>query len=103
MRGRTLSNAYVILDEAQNTTPVQMKMALTRIGENSRMVITGDVTQVDLPGGQRSGLTDAIETLAGVKGIEFVRLTQADVVRHELVTRIIQAYDERDRKQDDTK
>jgi len=103
MRGRTLSNAYVILDEAQNTTPVQMKMALTRIGENSRMVITGDVTQVDLPGGQRSGLTDAIETLAGVKGIEFVRLTQADVVRHELVTRIIQAYDERDRKQDDAK
>jgi len=103
MRGRTLSNAYVILDEAQNTTPVQMKMALTRIGENSRMVITGDVSQVDLPGGQRSGLTDAIETLAGVKGIEFVRLTQADVVRHELVTRIIQAYDERDRKQDDAK
>jgi len=103
MRGRTLSNAYVILDEAQNTTPVQMKMALTRIGENSRMVITGDVTQVDLPGGQRSGLTDALETLAGVKGIEFVRLTQADVVRHELVTRIIQAYDERDRKQDDAK
>lgn len=93
MRGRTLSNAYVILDEAQNTTPVQMKMALTRIGENSRMVITGDLTQVDLPGGQRSGLADALETLAGVKGIEFVHFTQADVVRHELVTRIIQAYD----------
>lgn len=103
MRGRTLSNAYVILDEAQNTTPVQMKMALTRIGENSRMVITGDVTQVDLPGGQRSGLADALETLAGVKGIEFVQLTQADVVRHELVTRIIQAYDHRDRKQDEPK
>jgi phosphate starvation-inducible PhoH-like protein len=99
MRGRTLSNAYVILDEAQNTTPVQMKMALTRIGEKSRMVITGDVTQVDLPGGQRSGLTDALETLAGVKGIEFVHFTQADVVRHELVTRIIQAYDSRDSKQ----
>lgn len=96
MRGRTLSNAYVILDEAQNTTPVQMKMALTRIGENSRMVITGDVTQVDLPNGQRSGLTDALETLAGVKGIEFVHFTQADVVRHELVTRIIQAYEHRD-------
>lgn len=93
MRGRTLSNAYVILDEAQNTTPVQMKMALTRIGEDSRMVITGDLTQVDLPGGQRSGLADALETLAGVKGVEFVRFTQADVVRHELVTRIIQAYD----------
>ena len=93
MRGRTLSKAYVILDEAQNTTPVQMKMALTRIGENSRMVITGDLTQVDLPGGQRSGLADALETLAGVKGVEFVHFTQADVVRHELVTRIIQAYD----------
>jgi phosphate starvation-inducible PhoH-like protein len=98
MRGRTLSNAYVILDEAQNTTPVQMKMALTRIGESSRMVITGDVTQVDLPGGQRSGLTDALETLGGVKGIEFVHFTQADVVRHELVTRIIQAYEQRDAK-----
>ena len=103
MRGRTLSNAYVILDEAQNTTPVQMKMALTRIGESSRMVITGDVTQVDLPGGQRSGLTDALETLDGVKGIEFVHFTQADVVRHELVTRIIQAYDQRDGKQGDAK
>jgi len=99
MRGRTLSNAYVILDEAQNTTPVQMKMALTRIGENSRMVITGDVTQVDLPGGQRSGLTDALETLSGVKGIEFVHFTQADVVRHELVTRIIQAYESKDAKE----
>jgi len=96
MRGRTLSNAFVILDEAQNTPPVQMKMALTRIGANSRMVITGDLTQVDLPGGQRSGLADAVETLAGVKGIEFVRFTQTDVVRHELVTRIIQAYDYRD-------
>jgi phosphate starvation-inducible PhoH-like protein len=95
MRGRTLSNAYVILDEAQNTTPVQMKMALTRIGENSRMLITGDLTQVDLPGGQRSGLADALETLGGVKGIEFVHFTQADVVRHELVTRIIQAYERR--------
>ncbi|MEN8195103.1 MAG: PhoH family protein [Pseudomonadota bacterium] len=103
MRGRTLSNAYVILDEAQNTTPVQMKMALTRIGENSRMVITGDVTQIDLPGGQRSGLADALETLDGVKGIEFVHFTQADVVRHELVTRIIQAYDQRDGKQGDAK
>jgi phosphate starvation-inducible PhoH-like protein len=97
MRGRTLSNAFVILDEAQNTTPVQMKMALTRIGENSRMVVTGDVTQVDLPSGLRSGLVDALETLSDVPGIEFVRFTQADVVRHELVTRIIQAYDERER------
>jgi len=97
MRGRTLSNAFVILDEAQNTTPVQMKMALTRMGENSRMVVTGDVTQIDLPGGLRSGLVDAIETLSGVPGIDFIRFTQADVVRHELVTRIIQAYDARQR------
>ena len=97
MRGRTLPNAFVILDEAQNTTPVQMKMALTRVGENSRMVVTGDVTQVDLPAGLRSGLVDAIETLSGVPGIDFVHFTQADVVRHELVTRIIQAYDERER------
>ena len=97
MRGRTLSNAFVILDEAQNTSPVQMKMALTRIGESSRMVVTGDVTQIDLPGGVRSGLVDAIETLSGVKGIDFIHFTQADVVRHELVTRIIQAYDEKER------
>lgn len=97
MRGRTLPNAFVILDEAQNTTPVQMKMALTRIGENSRMVVTGDVTQVDLPGGLRSGLVDAIDTLSGVPGIDFVHFTQDDVVRHELVTRIIQAYDEHER------
>ena len=98
MRGRTLSNALVILDEAQNTTTVQMKMALTRLGENSRMVVTGDVTQIDLPAGQRSGLTDAMETLADVPGIEFIQFTQADVVRHALVTRIIQAYDSGDRK-----
>ena len=97
MRGRTLSNAFVILDEAQNTTPVQMKMALTRMGENSRMVVTGDVTQIDLPGGLRSGLVDAIETLSGVPGIDFIRFTQTDVVRHELVTRIIQAYDDTER------
>jgi len=103
MRGRTLSDAFVILDEAQNTTPVQMKMALTRIGENSRMVITGDLTQVDLPGGQRSGLADALETLAGVKGIEFVEFTQSDVVRHQLVTRIIQAYGKRDEQKDGAK
>ncbi len=96
MRGRTLSNAYVILDEAQNTSPVQMKMALTRIGENSRMVVTGDLTQIDLPSGERSGLTDALETLADVPGIDFIRFTQADVVRHGLVTRIIEAYERKD-------
>jgi len=93
MRGRTLSNAFVILDEAQNTTAVQMKMFLTRLGENARMVITGDLSQVDLPRGIRSGLRDAMETLANVDGIGFVRFTSADVVRHPLVTRIVKAYD----------
>ena len=93
MRGRTLANAYIILDEAQNTTKVQMKMALTRMGENSRMVVTGDLTQIDLPAGQRSGLTDALETLSDVAGIDVVQFSRADVVRHELVTRIIQAYE----------
>jgi phosphate starvation-inducible PhoH-like protein len=97
MRGRTLANAFVILDEAQNTTPVQMKMFLTRLGENARMAVTGDLTQVDLPPGQRSGLRDAVDTLAGVDGIGFVTFTEADVVRHPLVGRIVRAYDERDR------
>jgi phosphate starvation-inducible PhoH-like protein len=95
MRGRTLSNAFVILDEAQNTTPVQMKMFLTRLGENARMAVTGDLTQVDLPPGQRSGLRDAVDTLADVPGIGFVTFTDADVVRHPLVGRIVRAYDER--------
>lgn len=103
MRGRTLSNAFVILDEAQNTTPVQMKMALTRIGENSRMVITGDLTQIDLPSGQPSGLTDALDTLAGVPGIDVVNFSKADVVRHELVTRIIEAYDRKATADNDEK
>jgi phosphate starvation-inducible PhoH-like protein len=98
MRGRTLSNAYVILDEAQNTTPVQMKMFLTRLGENARMAVTGDLSQVDLPSGARSGLKDALETLAGVDGIGVIEFTEADVVRHELVTRIVSAYDRRDRR-----
>ena len=92
MRGRTLSNAFVILDEAQNTTPTQMKMFLTRLGENSRMVITGDLSQVDLPPGTRPGLKDAVETLDGVPGIRFVRFSDADVVRPPLVARIIRAY-----------
>ena len=92
MRGRTLSNACVILDEAQNTTAVQMKMFLTRLGENSSMVITGDLSQVDLPHGVRSGLRDAMEILAGVKGVSFVTFTNADVVRHPLVGRIVRAY-----------
>ncbi len=93
MRGRTLSNAFVILDEAQNTTAVQMKMFLTRLGENARMVITGDLSQVDLPRGIRSGLRDAMETLKNVEGVSFVEFTSADVVRHPLVTRIVKAYD----------
>lgn len=93
MRGRTLSNAFVILDEAQNTTPTQMKMFLTRLGENSRMVITGDLSQVDLPPGIRPGLRDAVETLTGVPGIEFVHFSADDVVRPPLVARIVRAYD----------
>lgn len=93
MRGRTLSNSFIILDEAQNTTKEQMKMFLTRMGENSRIVVTGDVTQIDLPKNVKSGMIDAIDVLDGVEGIEIVKLTAKDVVRHELVTRIIQAYE----------
>jgi phosphate starvation-inducible PhoH-like protein len=96
MRGRTLANAYVIVDEAQNTTPVQMKMLLTRLGEHSRMAVTGDLSQIDLPPGARSGLKDAIETLHGVPGIAFTHFNAADVVRHPLVTRIVRAYDEKE-------
>lgn len=92
MRGRTLANAFVILDEAQNTTAVQMKMFLTRLGENSRMVISGDLSQVDLPRGTRSGLRDAWDVLTGVKGVRFVTFGEEDVVRHRLVTRIVHAY-----------
>jgi phosphate starvation-inducible PhoH-like protein len=96
MRGRTLSHSFVIVDEAQNTTPVQMKMLLTRLGDDSRMVITGDLTQIDLPHGVRSGLQDAVDVLDGVEGIRFVRFTDTDVVRHALVSRIVRAYDRRD-------
>jgi phosphate starvation-inducible PhoH-like protein len=94
MRGRTLAHAFVILDEAQNTSPVQMKMCLTRLGEGSRMVVTGDLSQIDLPGGTRSGLADAVDALAGVDGVAFIRFTKADMVRHPLVTRVVHAYDE---------
>ncbi len=97
MRGRTLAHAFVILDEAQNTTPVQMKMFLTRLGEGSRMVVTGDPTQVDLPPGARSGLADALEALRGVVEVGIVRFTEKDVVRHRLVARIVGAYEARDR------
>jgi phosphate starvation-inducible PhoH-like protein len=96
MRGRTLNDSFVILDEAQNTTPEQMKMFLTRLGFESKAVITGDITQVDLPEGRRSGLNDAVELLAKVDGIKFVYFTDADVVRHPLVQKIVRAYDERD-------
>ena len=93
MRGRTLANAAVILDEAQNTTAMQMKMFLTRLGENSRMIITGDPSQVDLPAGQTSGLTEAVRLLTDVEGIGHVTFTHEDVVRHELVARIVAAYE----------
>ena len=93
MRGRTLNNAFVILDEAQNTTPEQMKMFLTRIGFGARCVVTGDVSQIDLPKGTTSGLVDAERVLKRVKGLAFTRFTSADVVRHPLVARIVDAYD----------
>jgi phosphate starvation-inducible PhoH-like protein len=94
MRGRTLNEAFIILDEAQNTTVAQMKMFLTRMGENSKIVIGGDVTQVDLPRNTRSGLTDALTRLGHIQGVGVVNLTKADIVRHRLVQEIVQAYDE---------
>ena len=101
MRGRTLNNAFVILDEAQNTTPEQMKMFLTRIGFGAKAVVTGDVSQIDLPKSQLSGLIDAERVLRRVKGIAITRLTSADVVRHPLVARIVDAYDMRRGERDD--
>ena len=97
MRGRTLENAYIILDEAQNTTPEQMKMFLTRFGLGSKIVVTGDITQVDLPSGKQSGLKEVRKILRGISGIEFIEFSQDDVVRHRLVQRIIEAYDHHDR------
>lgn len=94
MRGRTLNHAFIILDEAQNTTPEQMKMFLTRIGFGSKAVVTGDTSQVDLPRGHKSGLVEAQQVLGGVRGIALTRFTSADVVRHPLVARIVEAYDE---------
>ena len=93
MRGRTLARCAIILDEAQNTTPVQMKMFLTRLGENSRMIVTGDPTQIDLPSHTRSGLVEALRILDGVPGVVTVRFNEADVVRHPLVAEIVKAYD----------
>jgi phosphate starvation-inducible PhoH-like protein len=101
MRGRTLNDSFVILDEAQNTTPEQMKMFLTRLGFGSRMVVTGDITQVDLPREQRSGLVVVGEVLDAIEGIEFVRFGGEDVVRHKLVQRIVEAYDEHGRRTTD--
>ena len=98
MRGRTLANAVVILDEAQNTTSMQMKMFLTRLGEGSKMIITGDPSQVDLPPGQVSGLAEAYRMLRNIDGIVHVKFTAADVVRHELVSKIVMAYDEAARR-----
>jgi phosphate starvation-inducible protein PhoH and related proteins len=99
MRGRTLNDSFIILDEAQNTTPEQMKMATTRMGFNSKMVITGDITQIDLPNSRRSGLLEAMDVLKPVEGIFFNHFTEEDVVRHHLVQRIVRAYDERSRSQ----
>ena len=98
MRGRTLSHSFIILDEAQNTTTEQMKMFLTRMGEGSRMVITGDVTQIDLPAGKKSGLKHAVSILKNINGVETVNLTYKDVVRHPLVAEIVKAYAESERK-----
>src|SRR5437899_5986063 len=93
MRGRTLNDSFIILDEAQNSTPEQMKMVLTRQGFNSKTVVNGDITQIDLPTGKRSGLLDAAEVLRGVEGISFVHFDERDVVRHSLVQRIVKAYE----------
>ena len=103
MRGRTLNDAIVILDEAQNTTPQQIKMFLTRMGNNTKMVITGDLTQVDLPHNQGSGLTQAIEILKDVKGISFITLDKKDIVRHKLVTRIVNAYESYEKEKETSK
>ena len=99
MRGRTLDDAFIILDEAQNTTREQMKMFLTRLGFNSKMVITGDITQIDLPDSKRSGLVDAMKILHGIEGIAVTRFTEKDVVRHKLVQEIIKAYEKNSRKE----
>lgn len=98
MRGRTLNDAVVILDEAQNTTTAQIKMFMTRMGTNTKMIITGDCTQIDLPSSQRSGLIEAMHILKGVKGIAFIEMNKKDIVRHKLVTRIVEAYEKHTRR-----
>jgi len=99
MRGRTLNDSFIILDEAQNTTAEQMKMFVTRMGFNSKTVVTGDITQIDLPNTRRSGLLEAMDILRNVEGLSFNFFTEEDVVRHHLVQRIVRAYDERSRSQ----
>ena len=99
MRGRTLDDSFIILDEAQNTTPEQMKMFLTRLGFRSKMVVTGDITQIDLPDGKKSGLKTVLNILKDVDDIEIIKFTQKDVVRHRLVQDIIKAYEKYDEKQ----
>ena len=103
MRGRTLNDAVVILDEAQNTTTQQIKMFLTRMGMNTKMIVTGDMTQIDLPSSQKSGLVQALHILKGVKGISFIELSKKDIVRHKLVTRIVEAYEKFEEKQKEEK
>ena len=98
MRGRTLNDAVVILDEAQNTTTQQIKMFLTRMGMNTKMIVTGDMTQIDLPSSQTSGLVQALKILKGVKGISFVELNKKDIVRHKMVTQIVEAYEKFDKE-----
>jgi phosphate starvation-inducible PhoH-like protein len=98
MRGRTLNESVIICDEAQNTSTMQMLMVLTRLGQGSKMIITGDITQIDLPSGQKSGMIEAIETLRRIKGIGYVQLTQTDIVRHRLVQNIVQAYKKKQKK-----
>ncbi|MEK9946928.1 MAG: PhoH family protein, partial [Alphaproteobacteria bacterium] len=95
-----LSNAFIIIDEAQNTTPMQMKMLLTRLGENARMIVTGDLTQIDLPRGETSGLREATSILEGVEGIGLVRFEKSDVVRHPLVARMVEAYEAHEKHDD---
>lgn len=101
MRGRTLNNAFILLDEAQNTTPMQLKMFLTRMGPNSKVIVTGDISQIDLPRKQKSGLVEAIHILEKIKGIGFVRLDTKDIVRHKLVGQIINAYDKADQEMEE--
>jgi phosphate starvation-inducible PhoH-like protein len=101
MRGRTLHNAFILLDEAQNTTPMQIKMFLTRMGPHSKVIVTGDVSQIDLPHKQKSGLIEATRILSGIKGIGFVTLDAADVVRHRLVRQIIHAYEKHEAQEEE--